>query len=200
MDNNELAKRVKELRNRRGLSQELLAENTGLSLRTIQRIENGETTPRGDTLQRLSIALQVSPDEIVDWVVAEDKNFLAALNLSALGFLFFPILGILIPLVMWISKKDKIKGINKTGKELLNFQISWTLVILVTFLYLMGSLFYKLQHAGDISPTIVADHYVIWYSVFGFLYFYNVIFIIINTVKILNEKEVRYLPKIRLIR
>ena len=43
--NKDLAKRVKELRKRNGITQELLAENSGLSLRTVQRIENGETQP-----------------------------------------------------------------------------------------------------------------------------------------------------------
>jgi transcriptional regulator with XRE-family HTH domain len=47
MKNKELAQRIKELRNRRCFSQEELSEKTGLSLRTIQRIENGETEPRG---------------------------------------------------------------------------------------------------------------------------------------------------------
>ena len=44
MKNKGLEKRVKELRNRKGMSQELLAEKSGLSLRTIQRIENGKIT------------------------------------------------------------------------------------------------------------------------------------------------------------
>ena len=46
-----LGKRLKELRNRKGLSQEQLAEDSCLSLRTIQRIEKNETVPRGDTLK-----------------------------------------------------------------------------------------------------------------------------------------------------
>jgi len=47
-----ISQRVKELRCRKGMSQELLAEESGLSLRTIQRIENYESEPRGDTLKR----------------------------------------------------------------------------------------------------------------------------------------------------
>lgn len=100
MENFDLSKRVKELRARRGLSQEQLAEKSGLSLRTIQRIENGETVPRGDTLRRLTVALQVSPDEIIDWQIFEDKNVLTMLSLSQLGFLVFPLLGIIIPLAV----------------------------------------------------------------------------------------------------
>ncbi|SDG68983.1 helix-turn-helix domain-containing protein [Mucilaginibacter sp. P25] len=37
-------KKIKELRNRKGLSQEELAEQAQLSLRTVQRIENDEQT------------------------------------------------------------------------------------------------------------------------------------------------------------
>ena len=43
MKNQNLAKKIKELRVKRGLSQDQLAENSELSLRTIQRIENGKT-------------------------------------------------------------------------------------------------------------------------------------------------------------
>lgn len=68
MDKNYLAIRVKELRNQRGMSQEFLAEESGLSLRTIQRIEKGESNPTGESLKRLANALNVSPDELIDWV------------------------------------------------------------------------------------------------------------------------------------
>lgn len=102
MKNKVLAIRIKDLRNRNGFSQEELAEKTGLSLRTIQRIENGETEPRGDSLKRIATTFGVTPDEITDWQVIEDKNVLTMLNLSQLGFLAFPLLGIIIPLAIWI--------------------------------------------------------------------------------------------------
>ena len=90
MKNNDLAQKVETLRNRKGYSQEELSDKTGLSLRTIQRIENGETEPRGDSLKRLATVFEVSPDEIVDWTVQEDKGFLVRMNLSALTFLIVP--------------------------------------------------------------------------------------------------------------
>ncbi|WP_083464754.1 helix-turn-helix transcriptional regulator [Marinifilum fragile] len=42
----ETGKLIKELRVKKGLTQEDLAERTELSARTIQRIENGEVDPR----------------------------------------------------------------------------------------------------------------------------------------------------------
>ena len=129
MKNKNLAKRVKELRKRSGISQELLAENAGLSLRTVQRIENGKTQPTGDSIKRLSNALKVTPNDLIDWQITEDNKVLLLLNLSQLAFIAFPLLGILIPLIIWVSKKDKIKDVDQVGKSILNFQISWTLLL-----------------------------------------------------------------------
>src|SRR6056300_309089 len=129
MNKNLLGLRIKELRKQKGMSQEFLAEESGLSLRTIQRIENGETNPTGESLKRLSNALNVNPDELIDWSIKEDKRYLTFLNLSALTFLFFPLLGILIPFILWTSKKGKIKNINKLGKDLINFEITLTILL-----------------------------------------------------------------------
>jgi uncharacterized Tic20 family protein len=195
MSKSELSKRVKELRSRKGLSQEQLAENSGLSLRTIQRIENGETEPRGDTLKRLMNALDAAPDDLMDWSIAEDKGFLTAVNLSALGFFVFPLLGILIPLIMWISKKDKLKDINKTGKEILNFQITWNLLVFLTYIFFMGGIF--LSHS--LSYSLTRNPFTL-VGIIGFLYIYNFVLIIINTVRIYNGNEIKYFPKIRFLR
>lgn len=55
-----------------GLTQEGLTENSGLSLRTIQRIENGKTEPTADTFKRISQALNGTPNELADWAIIED--------------------------------------------------------------------------------------------------------------------------------
>lgn len=199
MKNIDLAKRVKELRKRKGISQELLSENSGISLRTIQRIENGETDPRGDTLKRLAIALSVTPDELIDWKVNEDRGFLTALNLSSLGFLLFPLLGILIPLIMWISKKDKLKDIDKVGKEVLNFQISWTIVVLLTYLYFIASMWYRFYQAKEISMALMGNP-VIKYTVYASLYGFNFVYVVINSVIIYKGNSIRYIPKIKFLR
>lgn len=41
-----VAKKISETRKRKGLTQEELAEQSKVNLRTIQRIENNEATPR----------------------------------------------------------------------------------------------------------------------------------------------------------
>lgn len=199
MNNQNLAANIKNLRKRKGISQELLAENSGLSLRTIQRIENGETEPRGDTLTRLANALDVAPEELVDWELSEDKGFLMSLNLSALGFILFPLLGIVIPLIMWISKKGKLKQLDNLAKEVLNFQISWTIVLLLTYIYFIASTYYRLNQTDYISLSILGNP-VYKILAMGGLYVYNFILIMVNTLKLKDGREVRYFPRIRFVR
>tara|TARA_R110002072_G_C7812362_1_gene522600 strand:- start:181 stop:786 length:606 start_codon:yes stop_codon:yes gene_type:complete len=200
MKNGNLAKRVKELRKRNGLSQEELTENSGLSLRTIQRIENGETQPTGDTLKRIAKALNVTPNELVDWTIMEDKGFLKALNLSALTFLFFPILGILVPLIMWISKKDKLKDLNKIGRDVINFEITWTVLLFLGFLVNAVYMAYYWETNGVVSASSILSSVRFNMFFLIFMYLFNLVFVIFNTVLIDRNKQVRYFPKINFLR
>jgi len=191
MKNSHLSVRVKELRKQNGKSQETLADDSGLSLRTIQRIENGETNPTGDTLKRLSNALNVNPDELIDWSIKEDKKYLIFLNLSALTFLFFPMLGILVPFILWTSRKGKIKNINKLGRDLINFEITWTLL-----LFFIPFLLFLLSKIGLIESLTIS----IIFTVTGIMYLINLIFVLLNTLRTSNDKNVVYYPQIKFLR
>ncbi len=130
MKNLNIGIKVKHLRTRIGYTQEQLSEESKLSLRTIQRIEKGESIPRGDTLVKITTALGVSPDDLLEWADVEDLGYVSLLNLSALTGVFLnPFLGIIIPLVMWIYKKDKIKLVDNYGKRIICFQITCVLLI-----------------------------------------------------------------------
>lgn len=197
MDDLNLSQRVKELRNRKGISQENLAEESGLSLRTIQRIENNETVPRGDTLKKLAIALDTSPDEIVDWKIQEDQNYLTLMSLSALGFLFFPLLGIIIPLTMWIFKKDKLKNVNELGKSMLNFQISWTLLLFLYYIFIITGMF-----GGSLRGILPNGRFgmLTMFIPLIILYAYNIIITVYNTIRIYNRKSYKYKPALRILK
>lgn len=60
-----LAERLSELRLERELSQATLAEYAGVDRKTINRIENGHFSPALDTIVRLSVALDISPSELL---------------------------------------------------------------------------------------------------------------------------------------
>jgi len=53
----DLGKKIAELRKARGLTQEELVEKCNLSVRTLQRIESGEVTPRSHTIKVIFTAL-----------------------------------------------------------------------------------------------------------------------------------------------
>lgn len=191
MDNPQLGAKVREYRTRKGMSQELLAEESGLSHRTIQRIENSESNPTGDTLQRLSTALGVSPDDLIDWQVNEDKGYLANMNLSALSFIPFPLLGILVPFIMWTVKKGQLKGLDEVGRGLINFQINW--VILLT---LIPFIFFLVGESG-LSLRLTFFSLVIFLSS---MYLINIVIVITNSVRIHNGKKVLYYSLIKFVR
>ena len=57
--------RLKEVRNSKFLSQEDLAEQSGVAASTIVRIEQGVVVPNPSTLRKLATALGVDPSELV---------------------------------------------------------------------------------------------------------------------------------------
>ena len=200
MNNQDLAQKIRVLRNRKGYSQEELAEKTGLSLRTIQRIENGETEPQGNSLTRLAAIFDVSREEIADWTMQEDNRFRVSLNLSALGFLIIPILGILIPLILWISRKDKIRKLNESAKDLLNFQIIWIIGLFIGNIILIMKTAFKMKILGDINAGLITSMLVSITIFTGIMYLFNLTLIIVNSIRINNERTTKYYPKIRFLK
>jgi len=201
MDKKKLGNRVKELRTLKGFSQELLADETNLNLRTIQPIESGLTIPRGDTLSRLGKALQVSPDELIDWTKQPDKGYLIIMNISALSFIINPLLGIIIPLALWVSKKDKIEYVEEYREKILNFQISLIIIFSVIILLLFAILV-------SLKLFLESDSFIVeWFGLFimlyipvGVYYLYNTIMIIKNTIRIQKELSLKYKPTIKIVR
>ena len=73
------------LRQKLNLTQEELFEKTGISVRTIQRIEAG-TAPKGYTLKALAKGLGVSEESLIEKeeaVSPDDTKWLKLINLSA---------------------------------------------------------------------------------------------------------------------
>ena len=191
MKQTHLATRVKEFRTQKGMSQEVLAEESGLSQRTVQRIENGESNPTGDTIRRISNALNINPDELIDWTIKEDIGYLIFLNLSALSFLFFPLLGVLVPFIMWTSKKDKLKNVNNIGRDLINFEITWTIMLaFISFSLFLLTKVGALEHLTFSIIIIIAL----------MMYLLNIVFITYNTFRINSKKEVVYFSLIKFLR
>ncbi len=66
MNQPELGKKITELRKEKGLTQEELVERCNISVRTLQRIEAGEVTPRSYTIKTILAALDYDLSRISD--------------------------------------------------------------------------------------------------------------------------------------
>ncbi|HWV24072.1 MAG TPA: helix-turn-helix transcriptional regulator [Thermomicrobiales bacterium] len=61
---------LREARQRRHMSQQTLADRAGVARVTVSQIELGKSEPRPHIARRLSLALDMSPDEITEFSVA----------------------------------------------------------------------------------------------------------------------------------
>ena len=120
-----IGEKLTEVRKRKGLSQEALSDLAKINLRTLQRIEAGESEPRGHTLKSLCDVLEINIEDILDYGKKEDRKYLIYLHLSVIMGLFIPVGDIIVPLILWLTQKDKIISLDKQGKNILNFRICW---------------------------------------------------------------------------
>ncbi|PPK97073.1 putative Tic20 family protein [Nonlabens xylanidelens] len=135
--------KIKEIRLKKGMSQEELATESQVSLRTIQRIENNENEPRGKTMQLICETLAINIEELLDYGKYEDRQFLMFFHLSVIAGIFIPIGNIILPLILWLTKKDKVQGLQKVGARLLNFQIVFQAF---GFVFFMSAVILKILH------------------------------------------------------
>ncbi len=195
-----IGNKISYFRNLKGFSQEALADKSGLNIRTIQRIEKGETDPRGDSIQRLCNALETSPEEIVEWQQVEDRGYLTALHLSALSFLIFPLLGIIVPLILWIYKKDQVLHAKEIGRKLLNFEITWNILFLLCYFTFLGDFFIQFQVSGLGDPKIAWTKMNLSIAVWIAFYLMHIIFILLNALRSYRENGEVYYPALPILR
>lgn len=181
--------KIIEQRKIKGLSQEALAELSGINLRTLQRIEKGASTPRGATLKNLCQALDIDLETLVSYGKVEDVRFIKFFHLSVLSFIVIPLGNIIIPLILWLPRRNAIAQLNEHGLNLINFQILWSILMaasLSVFAYL------KVAHISNSYPFLY---------IYGGLYLVNIIYPITLSILISKGKMGSYyFPTIRFIK
>ncbi|QYA26187.1 DUF4870 domain-containing protein [Gramella sp. MT6] len=83
----------------------------------------------------------------------EDKQMLVMTHLSQLLDLVTGIGGFIVPLILWLTQKDKVAGMDMHGKMILNFQISLFIysIICIPLILLFGLGFLGLIIIGLIA-------------------------------------------------
>jgi len=163
---------IREIRLKKGMTQEELSARTGISSRTIQRIENGKVNPRSFTIQTIADALEVDLEELINNTsnqqtedLQESKFWLPFLHMSGLFLLLIP------PLIIWFLKKDRIENIRSQGIDVINFQLSMLLVMIPS---------------GILAFLIITVPIIIFVGVF------STVIIIINSIKVSNGQPYKY--------
>jgi len=186
---------LKLIREQQNLTQEELSEKSGISVRTIQRIEAG-TSPKGYTLKTLAKVLEIQESELADknikteiidegekTAVPEeldvDYSKIKIINLSSILFVVLPPLNILVPLILAGVLKQK----KLLIKQIVSVQILWT--ILAPIVFMLG-IFLKLGRKFTLVLIIA-------------IVLSNIVVILRNAAEIDKNKKLYYRLKFNMI-
>lgn len=191
-----LSQKIITARKNKALTQEELATMSNVTVRTIQRIESGETIPRSYTLKALASSLDIPFEELLSkeftpatqpsppkeiFTTREVVLFLQTVNLSSFAYILIPYVHFLIP--SFILKKGKGYGadVMHIGRKLIQVQLSWVIALNLLMLLTVAYNFAIVR----VSKTFYV-HYL-WPALA--MYFANAIIIILNQRRIKSGVE-----------
>lgn len=178
--------KISKIRKQKGMSQEELSDLSKINLRTLQRIEKDENEPRGNTLKQICEVLKINIEELVDYGKVQDNNYLIFLHLSIISNIIIPLGNIILPLTLWLNKKNSIIEVNNQGKNIINFQIFFSIISnSILIIAVLG----KIMHLR-LGILSILSIFLIYYS-FTFL---NVCYSIYIAIKIKSKLIKNYYP------
>jgi uncharacterized Tic20 family protein len=98
----------------------------------------------------------------------DEKSYLTLMHISQLAGFLAPLIGFIIPLIMWITNKEENPKVDKHGKNIMNFIISFVIYAAILCITIIG------------IPLAV---------VVGILY---IVFVIIAAIKVNNGEDWKY--------
>ena len=136
-----IAKNLVYQRKLKGYTQEELSERTKVTVRTIQRIEKGDVNPHLQTTKLLAQALGIEVNDLLPLENPKEetiqRKWLLLLHSTPfLGFVI-PLANILVPLFLWIHKREDNSLYEKHGIKVINFQLSMTILYIISFIALL---------------------------------------------------------------
>lgn len=185
------------IRLEKGLTQQELADQSGLTSRTIQRIEKGEVIPYGDSVRKLAQALGLSVAELysssgntqtLEPIVAiptvknseieevstrAETRILSFFHFMPLAGVIFPFCNLLLPLFLWINYRDRNRLYDYHGRISINFQLTMSLLLML----LIGLLVF---------------YFPVGFALLTIVYLYTLASCIINGIRALSNKLPRY--------
>ncbi|HBI01925.1 MAG TPA: DUF4870 domain-containing protein [Flavobacterium sp.] len=129
-----------------------------------------------------------------------EKTTAALLHLSAFAKYLIPFAGIVVPLIIWQTKKHQSEYVDENGKAVVNFHLSilaYSIVIAIVLgIFFIGSIanYIEIENAGgDVIPIDLITVGIIAASVLGIWTIAEFILVILGTVRA-NEGSVYKYP------
>jgi transcriptional regulator with XRE-family HTH domain len=189
----EISQKIAAARKKKGLTQEQLAGLTNITVRTIQRIETGKTSPRSYTLKAIAAALEISFEELnategdnnngandsIDLLSKEEngKHLLQIVCGSCFSYLVIPFVHFLIPSYILKKSQEQNPKIIAFARRVIRVQLYWQSAL---GLLLLASLAYNLIRAQYFQKSLLLNY--LW--PFFVMYIVNAIIITISLQRI----------------
>jgi uncharacterized Tic20 family protein len=140
-------------------------------------------------------------EDIKPWNM-DINSFCMLMHLSQFASSFFPLAGIIMPIIMWQQFKKDSSAIHENGKQIMNFMLTTFLVGIVFTLGIVAVVMTLFTNAtSDQSPALFSAMGLITILIFaaGFGIAY-VVFIILAAIKAYHGHVGKYPLTIRFIR
>jgi XRE family transcriptional regulator, regulator of sulfur utilization len=176
--------RIISARKKKGLTQDELADLARVTVRTIQRIESGETVPRPFTVKSIAVALDLTFDSLNRATNAQEiklpgsrdtkddddtVHFLKTLCLSCFTYLIVPYIHFLIPAYLLKKRNEKNQQAISFARKLIHKQVSWVIATIGSLLLI---LFYNFAQAAYLNKKYPVNYlwpFIIMYLINAFL-------------------------------
>jgi uncharacterized Tic20 family protein len=129
-----------------------------------------------------------------------EKTTAALLHLSAFAKYLIPFAGIVVPLIIWQTKKHQSEYVDENGKSVVNFHLSilaYSIVIAIVLgIFFIGSIvnYIEIENAGgNVVPIDLITVGIIGASVLGIWTIAEFVLVILGTVRA-NEGTVYKYP------
>src|SRR5690554_663003 len=185
IDKSIVAENLRYQRMRKGLTQELLSEKSGVAIRTIQRAENAKVEPHLQTLALLAKALELEvhelyrPEGTPQGTTAEGKWLLLLHLTPAVGFII-PFANLILPLIIWAFKRDEHPLYDKHGRAVINFHLTLTVAFM-----------------AGIALLLVLFHIGLLLLIFTSVYAFSLI--ILNTWSVMKSQHYNYPLSVKIL-
>jgi len=173
-------KNLKEHRLAKHLSQKELADRSGISLRTIQRVEKNESACSPYVIRTLCETLGIEVNSLLQSSGEDSEAFqelivesvptsryLKYINFSSLSVLLFPFLNLVVVTGTYLILKKRfvIQNDRATAQKILSFQILWSVITLIILIF-TPLIDYWFLHIGEVLeiPLFIWIYLVLLFS------------------------------------